>query len=401
MSTFQFGIQTLLKNQSAMSQLKKHRVGLIAHPASVDHQLNHSLYLLHQEGLKITCAFGPQHGMLGEKQDNMIETDDYLDPVLKIPVFSLYGQFRKPTSEMLNHCDLVLFDLQDIGTRVYTFLTTLKLVMEACAEAGKELWILDRPNPAGRAIEGLSLRPGQESFVGAAPMPMRHGLTLGEAALYFKELFDLNLSLRIFQMDHYTPSKGPLFGWPEGMPWINPSPNAGTLNMVRCFPGTVMLEGTHLSEMRGTTRALEGFGAPDLDADLILKRMKELKSEWLEGCLIRKVFFEPTFNKYKGSLCQGLQFHTDFQGYDPSHFKPYRLQSLAFKAIRELMPQYPLWRDFPYEYERDRLAIDVINGGPLLREWVDDSSANVQTFEMELLEDESAWTEESRDYHLY
>ncbi len=399
----QFGIDRLLAEPELRKPLQGVRLGLLAHPASVTESLSHSMdAILQTPGLKLTCAFGPQHGMRGEKQYNMIESDDYVDPIHKIPVFSLYGKTRRPTDEMLSHCDVVLVDLQDLGCRIYTYLTTLIYMMEACAKLGKSVWVLDRPNPAGRAIEGSILKPGAESFVGVGPVIMRHGLTLGEIALYAKDAFKISVDLKVIEMKGYEINAAPGFGWPlEKRAWVNPSPNAPTLSMARCYSGTVMLEGTTLSEGRGTTRPLEGFGAPDLDGAKILKEMERLAPEWLGGCLLRPFYFEPTFYKHQGKLCSGVQIHVDHSHYDPNSFKPYRIQSLAFKAIRNLHPEYDLFRDFPYEYVFDRLAIDVITGGEELRLWVDDKAARVSDLEAMLACDEKLWKEKTAHVHLY
>jgi uncharacterized protein YbbC (DUF1343 family) len=394
------GIEVLLKKNELVRLLKKQRVAVVGHPASVDANLNHSLDLLKNK-LKVTAAFGPQHGIKGDKQDNMIESDDFLHPEYQIPIYSLYGKVRKPTPEMMKSFDVLIFDLQDLGCRIYTFVTTLLYVMQACDKAGKSLIVLDRPNPVGREVEGFRLREGYESFVGASDFPMRHGLTVGELALYFKERFHMGLNLLVVPMQAYQISKKGEWGWPQDRVWVNPSPNAPTLNMARCYPGTVMLEGTTLSEGRGTTRALELVGAPDLDFSLVLKEMHQLAPQWMKGALIRECFFEPTFHKHARQLCHGFQVHTDFPGYKPQIFKPFRLLALLFKAIRRVQSDYPLWRDFEYEYTSGKLAIDVINGGPELREWVDDSTAKVKDLEQALLKDEKLWMQMRKSYLLY
>ncbi|MFN9068460.1 MAG: exo-beta-N-acetylmuramidase NamZ domain-containing protein, partial [Bdellovibrionales bacterium] len=376
------------------------RVALVGHPASVDSQLIHSLDLLKKK-LNVTAAFGPQHGIKGDKQDNMIESDDFLHPDYQIPIFSLYGKVRKPTPEMMDSFDVLIFDLQDLGCRIYTFVTTLLYVMQACDKAGKSLVVLDRPNPAGRTVEGFSLREGYESFVGASDFPMRHGLTVGELALYFKDRFHLSLNLLVVPMQGYQISKKGEWGWPKDRVWVNPSPNAPTLNMARCYSGSVMLEGTTLSEGRGTTRALELVGAPDLDFSVVLKEMHRLAPQWMKGALIRECFFEPTFHKHAHQLCHGFQLHTDFPGYKPESFKPFRLFALLFKAIRQVQSDYPLWRDFEYEYTSGKLAIDVINGGPELREWVDDSTASAKDLEQALQKDEKDWIKSRKAHLLY
>jgi uncharacterized protein YbbC (DUF1343 family) len=296
----------------------------------------------------------------------------------------------------------VLVDLQDIGCRIYTFITTLRYVLEAAARHCKSVWVLDRPNPAGRPIEGLTLRPGWESFVGAGPLPMRHGMTLGELGSWFIERLKLDVDYRVIEMDGWRPDEAPGFGWPaDDRIWINPSPNAPSLNMARAYAGTVMLEGTTLSEGRGTTRPLELFGAPDIDGRAVIEAMHALAPEWLAGCRLRDIAFEPTFHKHVGKLCSGLHIHAEGPFYDHDRFRPWRLQALAFKAIRRLDRGYDLWRDFPYEYELGKLAIDVINGSPLLREWVDDPEATPGDLDALTIPDEQAWVEERRRFLLY
>ena len=386
-----FGIDRLLADPELRRPLIGKRVALIAHPASVTADLTHSLDALIAAGINVTSAFGPQHGLKGDKQDNMVETADELDPLYNIPVFSLYGEVRRPNGQMMSTADVFLFDLQDLGCRIYTFVTTLLYLLEAAAGTGKEVWVLDRPNPAGRPIEGTLLGAGQESFVGAGAMPMRHGLTMGEMGRWFIGEFDLDVPFRVITMDGWEP-EGPGFGWPESRVWINPSPNAANVNMARAYAGTVMLEGATLSEARGTTRPLEVlFGAPDIDAKAVLAEMKRLAPHWLTGCALRECWFTPTFHKHAGELCNGLMIHAESSFYDHHSFRPWRLQALAFKAIRRLYPDYPLWRDFAYEYEFERLAIDVINGGPALREWVDDPAAMPADLDARTAPDEAAW----------
>ncbi|WP_294121020.1 DUF1343 domain-containing protein [Sphingomonas sp.] len=395
------GVERLLVDPELRKPLEGKRVALVAHPASVTYHLTHSLDALAEMGIRITAAFGPQHGLRGDKQDNMVESPDFIDPVHEIPVFSLYGEVRRPTGQSMSTPDVVLIDLQDLGCRIYTFITTLLYMLEAAAEHGKEVWVLDRPNPAGRPIEGLTLRPGWESFVGAGPIPMRHGLTLGELGRWFVDHFKLDVDYRVIEMENYRPDEGPGFGWPADRIWVNPSPNAANLNMARCYAGTVMLEGTTLSEGRGTTRPLELFGAPDIDARAIIGIMHETAPQWLNGCILRDISFEPTFHKHVGQLCSGVQIHAESDLYDHQAFKPWRLQSLAFKAIRKLFPDYEIWRDFPYEYAFGKLPIDVINGSPLLRLWVDDLSAEPGDLDAITLPDERAWEEDRRPYLLY
>ncbi|QZP07128.1 DUF1343 domain-containing protein [Caenibius sp. WL] len=398
-----FGIDRLLAEQELRKPLLGKRVALVAHPASVTQGLVHSLDALAAcSDITLTAAFGPQHGLKGDKQDNMVETDDELDPAYGIPIFSLYGEVRRPTPAMMDTADVFLFDLQDLGCRIYTFVTTLLYMLEAAAAQGKSVWVLDRPNPAGRPVEGTLLLPGQESFVGAGPMVMRHGLTLGEMGQWFVDHFKLDVDYRVIPMEGWQPDAAPGFGWPDSRIWINPSPNAANLNMARAYAGTVMLEGTTLSEGRGTTRPLEVlFGAPDIDAVKVLGEMHRLAPVWLAGCAIRPCWFEPTFHKHQGQLCNALMIHAEGRFYDHIAFSPWRLQALAFKAIRNLYPDYPIWRDFPYEYEFERLAIDVINGGPALREWVDDRQAAAGDLDALAAVDEQRWSEETRRFLLY
>jgi uncharacterized protein YbbC (DUF1343 family) len=396
-----FGIDRLLAEPELRKDLEGKRVAILAHPASVTRDLTHSLDALIAVGVNVTAAFGPQHGLRGDKQDNMVESDDFTDPVHQIPVFSLYGEVRRPSGQSLGTFDTILIDLQDLGCRIYTFITTLLYVLEAAAETGKSVRVLDRPNPAGRPIEGLTLQSGWESFVGAGPIPMRHGLTLGELGGWFVEHFGLDVDYQVVGMDGWRPEDGPGFGWPPERLWINPSPNAANLNMARCYAGTVMLEGTTLSEGRGTTRPLELFGAPDLEPGGIIAEMERLAPEWLAGCKLRDVTFQPTFHKHVGEMCRGVFIHAEGPFYDHAAFKPWRLQALAFKAIRRLSPAYDLWRDFPYEYEFGKLAIDVINGSPLLREWVDDAGSEPGDLDTVTIPDEQAWEEERRRVLLY
>jgi len=401
--TVSFGLDRLIADPALRKPLAGKRIALLAHPASVTADLTHALDALAAlPDLRLTAAFGPQHGLRGDKQDNMVESPDFLDSRHGIPVFSLYGEVRRPTPAMLDTFDVLLIDLQDLGCRIYTFITTLRYMLEAAARHGKAVWVLDRPNPAGRRIEGLTLRPGWESFVGAGPLPMRHGLTMGELARWFIAELRLDLDCQVIAMDGWQPDTAPGYGWPLGeRTWVNPSPNAPNLSMARCYAGTVMIEGTTLSEGRGTTRPLELFGAPDIDATAIIAEMRTLAPNWLAGCRLRDCWFEPTFHKHAGKLCHGVQIHVEDGAYRHHAFRPWRLQSLAFKAIRRRTPDYPLWREFAYEYEYDRLAIDLINGSEILRGWVDDPAATPGDLETLARHDEAAWEETRQPYLLY
>ena len=401
----QTGLDGLLRDDKRLARLREARVALLAHPASmtgVRVGFQHALdALVARLGHAVSVAFGPQHGMRGDKQYNMEESPTYNDPKHAIPVFSLYGDVRRPTDEMLDHFDVLLFDLQDVGWRGYTWVATLLYMLEACARTGKAVWVLDRPNPAGRTVEGKKLVVGEESFVGVVPIPQRHGLTLGEMARYMVAHFGLEMDLEVVAMEGYSPDAAPGFGWPQDMVWINPSPAIANLNSVRCFTGTVLLEGTNLSEGRGTTTPLEVVGAPDLPVESLLAHMRKTASEFCEGCYLRPCFFAPFFDKYTRELCAGVQIHADFPGYAPSNFRPYRLISALFKSLRAVQPDFELWRDFYYEYEPNRRPIDVINGGPSLREWVDDHRASVSDWDQVLRAEEEAWIEERQPFLIY
>src|SRR5438105_1858854 len=324
--TMKFGIDRFIAEPVLRAPLVGRRIALLAHPASVTADLTHSLDALAACGdIRMTAAFGPQHGLRGDKQDNMVESPDFNDPIHGVPVFSLYGEVRKPTDAMMDAFDVLLVDLQDLGCRIYTFITTLRYVLEAAARHGKAVWVLDRPNPAGRPVEGLTLRPEWESFVGAGPMPMRHGLTLGELGSWFIAALGLDVEYRVIEMQGWQPDAAPGFGWPLGeRAWINPSPNAPNLWMARAYAGTVMLEGTRLSEGRGTTRPLELFGAPDIDARKLARALRALAPQWLRGCVLRECWFEPTFHKHAGKLSAGLHVHAEERLSDAPALQPWR-----------------------------------------------------------------------------
>lgn len=398
-----FGLDRLLESVELRKPLAGKRIALLAHPASVTADLTHALDALAAlPDINLTAAFGPQHGIKGDKQDNMMESPDFIDPDYGIPIFSLYGEVRKPTPAMLDTFDVLLVDLQDLGCRIYTFITTLRYVLEAAAATGKSVWVLDRPNPVGRPVEGLSLREGWESFVGAGAMPMRHGLTMGELGLWFIDTLKLDVDYQLITMQGWQPEATPGYGWCLGeREWVNPSPNAPNLSMARCYAGTVMLEGTTLSEGRGTTRPLELFGAPDMQAKHVIKTMQTLAPDWLKGCILRECWFEPTFHKHVKQLCSGVQIHVEAPHYQHQQFQPWRVQALGFKAIRKLYSDYALWRDFPYEYAFGKLPIDVINGSPLLREWVEDAQATPADLDALTRPDEQAWQQVCHAYLRY
>jgi uncharacterized protein YbbC (DUF1343 family) len=398
---FQLGVERLLLESDLQNRLIDKRLAFLGHPASVTQDVVHSLdALMALKSLKVVAAFGPQHGMRGEKQDNMIESDDYVDPIHRIPVYSLYGKVRRPTPEMMRGWDVLLMDLQDVGCRIYTFLTTLFYMMDALNGSSQELWILDRPNPAGREIEGHKLDMAFESFVGAAPVPMRHGLTLGEAALWYRDFKKLKVNLTVIGMNGYHPKDVPRYGWPD-MSWTNPSPNMPRLSCARVYPGSVLIEGTNLSEGRGTTTPLEIFGAPRFDIPRVLADMRELAPNWLAGCHLRPAFYEPTFHKFKGELVSAVQVHVDGPFYNPSQFKPYRLVNLFFKSVRRIHPEFDIWRQPPYEYEAKLLPIDILSGHDKLRKWADNSNPLIKDWDDSLLADETAWASERKPYLMY
>lgn len=401
MTSVNFGIDQLLDDRHLVKELKSRRVALLSHPASVTADLTHSLDALIERGINVSCAFGPQHGMRGDKQDNMIESPDFSDPVHGIPVVSLYGKHRRPTAEMLDTFDILLYDLQDIGCRIYTYNATLKYFLEACSGSEKSVWVLDRPNPAGRPVDGRLLLAGHESIVGFDHVLTRHGSTVGELAAWLTQHNRLNVNLKVIPMSNYSPDLAPGFGWPADRPWINPSPNAGSLNMARCFSGTVLIEGTTLSEGRGTSMPLEVIGAPDIDILKILAEMARLQGGSNFFAKLRPCFFEPTFHKHEGQTCRGVQIHTDHPTYDHDNFKPYRMVALFLKALRNTHKNYPLWRDHEYEYEPDRNPIDIIDGSFFLRTWVDDETTTVNELDSCLAEDARHWLASVDSYRIY
>jgi uncharacterized protein YbbC (DUF1343 family) len=398
-----FGIDRLLADPALRAPLQGKRVALLAHPASVTADLTHSLDALKAVGgLRVTAAFGPQHGMRGDKQDNMVETEDFTDPLHGIPVFSLYGQVRRPSGQSMGTFDVILVDMQDLGCRIYTFITTL-LVRAGGGGGARQGGVGAGPAQPGGAAGG-----GADAAAGAGEL--RRGgadadaarADAGRARAVVHRPGKLDVDYRVIEMEGYRPDEGPGFGWPLGeRSWINPSPNAANLWMARAYAGTVMLEGTTLSRGGGRRGRWSCSGRPTSTPRRCWRRCGGSAPQWLEGCRLRDCWFQPTFHKHVGQLCSGVQIHVDDGAYDHAAFKPWRVQTLAFKAIRRLYPDYPLWRDFPYEYELERLAIDVINGGPGLREWVDDAGAEPGDLDALTVPDEQAWVEERRPYLLY
>lgn len=338
--------------------LRGQRVGLLAHPASIDGSWRHALEVLLELELNVTALFGPQHGWTGHTQDNMVEWESFRDARMNIPVHSLYGDIRKPDPSMLEDVDTLVVDLQDVGARYYTFVWSMLLCMQACAEQGKRVLVLDRPNPInGVQVEGPDLRPDHVSFVGMAPIPVRHGLTMGEMAMGFVQTFHLDLDLEIQWMEGWSRE---LWFDETGLPFVMPSPNMPTLDTATVYPGACLLEGTHLSEGRGTTRPFEIIGAPNLPVRPLLAALKR----WdLPGVHFRAVGFQPTHQKWAGRVCDGVQVHVT----DRRVFQPLLTYAAVLREVAELEACDPLFRDPPYEYEFEKLPIDILAGGPDLR----------------------------------
>lgn len=409
---FYLGIDVLMSGQLTWISdiFKNKRVALLSHPAGVDSRAVPTVHVLSQfiegiPGATLTALFGPQHGLRGEKQDNMIESADYTDPETGLPAFSLYGTTRRLTETMLSSFDVLVVDLQDVGVRVYTFLTTLGYLIEDLAGfPDKELVILDRPNPTGRLVEGNLLEPAWKSFVGIGAVPMQHGFTLGEFARWYKDAHRFNTSVTVIPMEGWNPGD-PETVWPNSLPWLQPSPNMPSLVTARCYPGTVMLEGTTLSEARGTTRPLSQLGHPDVDWRRVMRWLETYTdgaiSPHSAGALIRYVAFQPTFHKHCGNITPGLELLPVAPYYDPQRFSPFRLIAGILKAIHVLYPSLQLWSEPPYEYEFEKIPIDVITGGTRFRSWVEDPHSTWTEFHDWITEDEQAWREESKRWYIY
>jgi uncharacterized protein YbbC (DUF1343 family) len=368
------------------------RLGLLSHAPSVGPDLTSARELVAQRFPgRLRVLFSPQHGLQGEKQDNMIASADFVDPVLKLPVVSLYGPRLAPPPEALAAVDVILVDLFDVGTRVYTFAATLAKVMEAAAPLGKKVVVLDRPNPiSGSAVEGNLLRPEWASLVGPYPLPMRHGFSLGELAGYYNVTQDIGCDLTVI----------PAAGWRRGdyfdatgLPWVLPSPNLPTLEAAMVYPGQVLLEGTNLSEGRGTTRPFELFGAPFLEPGRILDRLQGVE---LPGVILRTAGFEPTFHKWTGEVCRGFQLHVTHR----RTFKPYFTTLCLLAAIRELYPEQFAWRQPPYEYETVRLPFDLLTGDDMIRKGLE-RGLSVAELEAAWQEDLAEFMEMRREFLLY
>ncbi|MBI5252466.1 MAG: DUF1343 domain-containing protein [Desulfomonile tiedjei] len=346
------GLERILQEPELLS--KAGRLGLLYNQASVDRSFRAAPDLINERFPgRLAVLFGPQHGVSGTEQDNMKETGHCLHDRLEIPVFSLYSETRKPTAEMLETADTVLVDIQDVGTRVYTFATTVLYLMQACAELGKSVVILDRPNPInGRDVEGNLLDPEFASFVGPFPIPMRHGMTIGELMLFYNQEYAVGCKLQVVAAVNWDPNS---YFERTGLPWVLPSPNMPLVETAVVYPGQVTLEGTNISEGRGTTRPFEIFGAPFIDPKSLIER---LDSYCFRGAVLRETYFVPTFNKWANAACRGFQIHV----LDRDEFKPYRVTLALLSALLKLYPMEFHWSAPPYEYVTDKLPVDVILG---------------------------------------
>jgi uncharacterized protein YbbC (DUF1343 family) len=379
-TSMKLGLEVLL--ESRLHLLDAARVGLIVNPASINSLFEHSADLFHQHPrINLTALFGPQHGIRGETQDNMIEWQSFRDERTDVPAYSLYGETRKPAREMLDDVDVLVFDIQDVGTRVYTFIYTMALAMEAARECGKRFLVLDRPNPInGVQVEGNILQPEFSSFVGMFPIPMRHGMTIGELALMFNREFGIGCALEVIKMEGWRRAM-----WYEetGLPWVMPSPNIPTVDTTVVYPGSVMIEGANVSEGRGTTRPFEIIGAPFINPYALIA---ELKTDHLPGVVFRPLHFQPTFYKFAGELCGGIQLHV----VDRNSFKPVITGIAVVSTIRRLYLDLFSWKTPPYEYVYDKLPFDVINGSARIREQIESSASASEI--------EDTWRDELSDF---
>ena len=351
----QTGLENLLTNPPAF--LDSARIGLLCNPASVDQNLTHTRVCLHRRFPgSIKALYTPQHGFFAEKQDNMVESGHTIDALLGIPVYSLYGETRYPDATMLEPIDTLIIDLQDVGTRVYTFIYTMAYCMQAARTNNIRVVVLDRPNPInGTAVEGNCLDPQYASFVGLYPLPMRHGLTIGELAQVFNTVFGIGCELKVIPMQGWQRT---MFFKDTGLPWVAPSPNMPTPETALVYPGQVLWEGTNVSEGRGTTQPFEIIGSPFIDPFKIIGELKDIP-----GMILRPLGFEPCFNKWQGSLCRGFQLHVTH----PQAFKPLQTSLQLIRAVLKYHPADFAWTTPPYEYEDHLQPIDMINGNSYIR----------------------------------
>jgi uncharacterized protein YbbC (DUF1343 family) len=382
------GIEVLLENNANL--IRGARVGAVVHPASVLSTLQHTAdALFDSKEFRLVSLFGPQHGARGEKQDNMVESEFYSDPDTGLPVHSLYGYTRRPTAEMLQDIDILIYDLQDAGTRVYTFINTMAYCMEACADSGKRMIVLDRPNPInGRQVEGNLLEPEYKSFVGLYPIPMRHGMTVGELALLFNS--EIRCDLSVVEMEGWHRSC-----WFDqtGLPWVQPSPNLPTLDSEIVYPGMVLIEGTRLSEGRGTTRPFELIGAPYINSRRFAEQLNALS---LPGVWFRPAYFQPTFQKWSGEICGGVQAYVK----DREHFEPYLTGLAVIATARDLWPDYFEWRDAPYEYEYEKMPMEILCGSARIVKLIEEN-ASLDRFRQSWQVDVETFLRLRRPYLLY
>lgn len=390
MATVQTGLECFLK--SPPKWVTTARLGLLCNPASVDRKFNHARLRIQQRlADQLKALYSPQHGFFAEKQDNMVESADGVDPVLNLPVYSLYGKTRKPTQSMLDLIDVLLVDLQDVGTRVYTFIYTLSYCLEAAKTVNKKVVVLDRPNPInGQTVEGNCLNPDYRSFVGRYALPMRHGLTIGELAKLFNEHFKIGCDLEIIPMKGWRRS---MFFNQTGLPWVAPSPNLPTPVSTMVYPGQVLWEGTNVSEGRGTTLPFELFGAPYLNPE---KLVGSIGAASIPGIVLRPVVFEPTANKWQMQPCRGFQIHIT----DPTQYRPYETSLRLLQAIILHHKNSFEWKQPPYEYETRRLPIDLIIGDRIIRRQLEDMQpidTLVESWQAGLAE----FCEISQRFHIY
>jgi uncharacterized protein YbbC (DUF1343 family) len=390
MATVQTGLEKIITQPPR--SLSEDRIGLLCNPASINVNFHHARELIHHKFPgKLTALFSPQHGFFAEKQDNMIESDNAIDPILQIPVFSLYGKTRKPTKDMFDLIDTLVIDLQDAGTRVYTFIYTMSYCLEAAKKFGKKIIVLDRPNPVnGTIIEGNCLDKDFTSFVGLYPIPMRHGLTIGELAILFNNNFSIGCELEVITMEGWNRN---MYFQDTGLPWIPPSPNLPTPVSAMVYPGQVLWEGTNISEGRGTTQPFELFGAPFLDTKKIISEL-ELKD--LPGALLRECVFEPTSNKWQNMPCNGFQIHIT----DPVTYKPYTTTLKLLRAIHIHHKDELEWKAPPYEYELKKQPIDLLIGDKNIRLRIE-ADDNIDDIEMSWQKDLDEYIEMTRQVHLY
>ncbi len=386
----QTGLEVFLNSSTPITSGK--RVGLLSNQASTDSNFIQSRLRIH-ERLKenLTCLFSPQHGFFSDKQDNMIESDHEVDIQTGLPIYSLYGESRKPSKTMFDQIDILLIDLVDVGTRVYTFLYTMAYCLEAAAAYGKQVIVLDRPNPiGGEAVEGNILDDDCSSFVGLYPLPMRHGLTFGELACFINNEYSLGAAVEVVPMHGWKRS---MFFEDTGLPWVFPSPNMPTPVTALVYPGQVIWEGTNISEGRGTTLPFELVGAPFFDQDIILRLMSETP---LPGCVFRPLVFEPTSGKWAGETCTGFQLHVN----NRDEFLPYRTSITLLQAVMTTYPDKFLYKAPPYEYEYERLPMDLILGSTKVRKQLE-QGISILTIEEQWQDELEEFIRKRERYFLY